>query len=786
MNLSTSITWFDRFSTRVHRRVQSLQSRVRYRLGVGGPHPGNVSIASSFRHPVSAVLEPASRQRYRDLFPNAIPLELAEAARLKAHRFTLLGHTMEFGDRMAWSRDPVSRRDWPRVFSPDISYRGPGRLGDVKFPWELNKHQYFFTLGKAAWLTGDRSFADEIVRQIDHWIEDNPYQTGINWSSALETGTRAVSWIMAYPFFQASGDARFQRRLTRSLAHHLLFVEQHLSTGPFANTHLVGEAAVLVVGGLFLDCGHSTRWVAKGLAILEEEIGRQVTADGVHAERSVAYHRFFLDHYYLVAGLLAANGRTLTAATLSRMERMTAFLMHALFPDGTAPSFGDNDDARGLWFRADCPTDYRGLLALGAVLFERGDFKLAAEGVQEEVFWLLGLEGAAAFDALPSRRPEDESTAYPEGGYYVMRGGWRASDPVLVFDCGPVGFGPAGHGHADTLSYQLHAAGYTFLVDPGAFSYNLDYEWRENFRSTRAHNIVVVDDQDQSVPRDRMSWKTVAHSRLHGWVTTPWFDLIDGEHDGYKRLPDPVAHRRVVLFLKPDLWIVWDSLTARQRHRLELLLHVRPDCGIEMDEESSSVLLTSPDGRHLNVWTATGTDDRVMPNVIHGSESERAAWFSPAYGTRVPSRALSVTHDFVGECALVTALSTAGHRTTVTPLGAAGFHVHRHEESEEDFYYLPEGKRSADIKGARFDGQLFFRRRSANAPTVAWARSFREISLEGMIDVRATTLVNSLVLDEHRRVVIDAADSAGLHITAHDGVQVVVNGRPFGSADPTC
>src|SRR5439155_6346899 len=112
--------------------------------------------------------------------------------------------------------------------------------------------------------------------------------------------------------------------------------------------------------------------------------------------------RFFLDHYYLVAGLLAANGRSLSADTLRRVERMTAYLAHVAFSDGSVPDFGDADDARGLWCRADAPSDFRGLLALGSVLFGRGDFKAVSGRVTEEVFWLLGLDGVDAFDALPS------------------------------------------------------------------------------------------------------------------------------------------------------------------------------------------------------------------------------------------------------------------------------------------------------------------------------------------------------------------------------------------------
>src|SRR5205823_3719374 len=134
-----------------------------------------------------------------------------------------------------------------------------------------------------------------------------------------------------------------------------------------------------------------------------------------------------------------------------------------------------------------------------------------------------------------------------------MRSGWQRSDSVLVFDCGPIGFGPAGHGHADALSLQLHAGDYAFLTDPGAYSYNLDYGWRDAFRTTRAHNTIAVDDEPQSIPADRMSWTRMAHAAAREWVATPWFDLVAGEHDGYRRLPDPVRHHRVVAFIKPGV-----------------------------------------------------------------------------------------------------------------------------------------------------------------------------------------------------------------------------------------
>ena len=767
-------------SGRVRRRIQALEARTRYRLGFAPPRVDDVRLSAAFRHPVDAILKSASPARYRELFPESAAAELAEADRLIAHRFDLLGHPSDHGERIAWSLDPASGREWPRGFSPDIPYRGPERLGDIKLPWELNKHQYFFTLGKAAWLRGDNAGAMEIVRQIGDWIDDNPFLSGINWISALEAGSRAVSWMVAYPFYVDSIDDRFRRRLLDSLAQHCLFVERHLSHGPFANTHLAGEAAVLVVGGLFLDCSRSSQWLHQGLAILDQEIERQVTTDGVHAERSVAYHRFFLDQYYLVGALLAANGRTFSGETLARIEVMTDFLMHALFPDGTSPSFGDNDDARGLWCRSDGPADYRGLLALGAVLFNRGDFKSAARTLPEEVFWLLGEEAIAAFTALSPRQPEHGSIAYPDGGYYVMRGGWEPGDSVLVFDCGPVGFGPGGHGHADALSYQLHTAGYTFLTDSGTYSYNLDYEWRDVFRGSRAHNVVVVDRQDQSVPGDRMSWTTLAQARTRAWLTSPWLDLVDGEHDGYRRLTDPVEHRRVVVFVKPDLWVIWDSLAARERHGLELLHHVKPDCHIDLEPAAAGAVLRSPRGDRLNIWTSSDTGPGMPYDVIRGGDEERGAWFSGGYGTRVPSQALRLTSELAGHCTFLTCLSAASRGNIVTGHGAAGFHVHRTGEVQEDFWYVADGRRPEDMGDIRFDGSALLVRRSGAAASVVLATRFTDLSIEGVLTVQSSAVINELRMsDNHCAITTAGGGPAGLRVAVTGGVPVMVDGRPL-------
>ena len=98
----------------------------------------------------------------------------------------------------------------------------------------------------------------------------------------------------------------------------------------------------------------------------------------------------------------------------------------------------------------------------------------------------------------------------------------------------------------------------------------------------------------------------MAQATLHEWTSTEHFDVADGSHDGYRRLIDPVTHRRCVLFVKPEYWIVIDRLTGRGYHTLEHYFHLMPwavtqiehDTGVAhvLDERACPVLTIAPVG----------------------------------------------------------------------------------------------------------------------------------------------------------------------------------------------
>src|SRR5258708_32296938 len=64
---------------------------------------------------------------------------------------------------------------------------------------------------------------------------------------------------------------------------------------------------------------------------------------------------------------------------------------------------------------------YRSLLATGAILFKRGDFRLKAGALDDKTRWLLGSESDALLQAQsPTRTRLPLRQAFPAGGYYLL------------------------------------------------------------------------------------------------------------------------------------------------------------------------------------------------------------------------------------------------------------------------------------------------------------------------------------------------------------------------------
>ena len=601
------------------------------------------SVTSDFNEEFIASLLPSLSHRNEILpiinyrFPEE-KRALIERANLAIEgRFHLLGfNNLSFGNPIDWHLEPISGKCTGLEHWSKIDYLNAEVAGDKKLTWELNRHTHFVSLGQAYYLTNEEKYAKAFVSQATSWMDANPPNQGINWASSLELSFRSISWLWALHLFASSSSltSGFTARLLKFLIAHGRHIESYLSYYFSPNTHLTGEAlGLLYLGTAFPELNRSSRWQKIGLQILLEQLPIQIRRDGVYFEQTSYYHRYTADFYLHLLALANSQGWILPAEVKEWVSKALEHLMWITRPDGTSPLIGDDDGGRLLHLHSRPPDDFRDTLATGAALFCRGDWKFVAGDAAIETLWLLGPEWLRHYDELEVMLPNYRSKAFVDSGYFAMRDGWWSDSTLVVIDCGPHGVYSHGHSHADALSFEFAAMGTTWIVDPGTFTYTADAQTRDDFRGTSAHNTATVDNQSQSIPAGAFAWKQVATSTAHEFIAQDWFDYFEGSHDGYIRLPDPVIHRRAILFQKqeqggsqPGYLIIRDNFTAQDHHNYAIFYHFSPSC--RAIGSGNQIRVSHENGNKLTLSAFSSTSTHL--NIAKG-------WVSQVYGNRKPA-----------------------------------------------------------------------------------------------------------------------------------------------------
>jgi hypothetical protein len=169
----------------------------------------------------------------------------------------------------------------------------------------------------------------------------------------------------------------------------------------------------------------------------------------------------------------------------------------------------------------------------------------------------------------------------------------------MLVDAGPQGHGTSGHGHADALSIRLWTKKRSWLVDPGSYVYVSAGDERSQFRGTGAHNTLRVDGLDQATAVNAFSWTDLPEVSAEAWVTGSIFTFFSGSHTGYRRLPDPVLHRRMIFHLHGEYWLVRDIAEGAGFHDLEIFWHIAPDVNVAVSASTVTVHPASGHGEKL-------------------------------------------------------------------------------------------------------------------------------------------------------------------------------------------
>lgn len=401
---------------------------------------------------------------------------------------------------------------------------------------------------------------------ISRWVRENPPAGGTGWEP-YPTSLRIVNWLK----WVLAGN-EISPQAAASLAAQVRWLSKRLEIHLFGN-HLFANAKALVFAGLFFEGRDAEAWLDKGMRILRREIPEQILPDGGQFERSTMYHALALEDMLDLCNLGAAFANTVAIhwkpalddwrARIGPMRQWLAAMCH---PDGEISYFND-----------------------------------ASIGIAPSPAELDRYAERLEFPARPNRPAS--MTWLRESGYIRV----EHDDAVVILDVAPIGpnYLP-GHGHADTLSFELSLFGQRVLVNTGTSCYGRSAE-RLRQRGTAAHNTVVVDGRNSS--EVWAGFRVARRARPIGLEVNVGDEVdVRCAHDGFRHLPGKPEHERH-WWMGTNTLVVEDQLSGAFG-KAEARFHLHPSVLLETDATESGhgerVMLRLPQGQRVRLSVEGG------------------------------------------------------------------------------------------------------------------------------------------------------------------------------------
>lgn len=508
------------------------------------------------------------------------------------HEFDYLGSGLKVLDPIPWCQDFKTGYAWPQnTFFWNFLPYPPG--SDIKVPWELSRGHHLLWLGEAYLMLGENKYAQEIIDQIDNWIDENPLMYTVNWKCAMDVAIRSVNWMYALTFiadYEGLSEP-FVRKVYRSLRQHLFFIENDLEKQiPYSNNHYSAD----IVGILFLRTLFNKRW-KRAAKVLYNDIRIQVLPSGVHYERSVSYHRLMVELYGYSVYMLGRMGETLPTDIKTLLQKMFDYVGNYIKPNGMAPLVADNDDGRFLPFVKRDFRNHQYLLSPSSL-----DNKLVCQGQR------------VVFNAQPPH-----SEIYQDAGFailregnaylYVSNGGYSRTVDEKTTEI-------ITHTHNDLLSFEFAVGGKDMVIDPGTYVYNSEKNVRNEFRSTAKHNTIIVDEEEQNTFASKDMFCVVRNVHINRLMAEG-----EGVKGSYVTIKGGMTHERTFL-LENNSVIIKDRLQKKGNgHHAVLFFHLAE--GIEYN-------------RDVKIQCSAGTPELV-----------ESTW-SPSFGVMRPTHAVMIRCSF--------------------------------------------------------------------------------------------------------------------------------------------
>ncbi|MDL2300908.1 heparinase II/III family protein [Lachnospiraceae bacterium OttesenSCG-928-D06] len=517
----------------------------------------------------------------------------------------ICNHTFVF--REHWD---MERTNEAVCFLGEIDWvKAPG--DDQEWVYAFNRHNFLVNLGMAYLFTGDTKYVDASAKLVEDWIERVPLskETENTAWRAIETGLRCESWLRACSMMQDVMAESTMKKMEDSLAiHGQRLMDCH---GPFQR---LSNWGVLQNHGLFL-LGLSLEkpeWCETAIERLAEAVEVQILPDGSHWEQSPMYHGEVLHCLLGVVSAATHMNYVLPENFLLRTKEMAFALGIWSRPDGKLLCQSDSDEI-----------DARDLLTEAAYLFQDERLVELSRGkCFPQTFWEFGEIDTKILNS--DHKWRRKSAALSASGNYMLLDGETEDAGMLHFHCGHLG---SGHGHGDLLHVDLVTRGETILADSGRYTY-VEGETRKQLKSPSAHNVLLVDGQDFTVYKNTWDYSVIAEPLKGEYCFLDKIDYVSGAHLGYK----DVFHRRKVLRLSKDLWVIWDECHGRDDkvHNYTRRFHFGVGMEAKLEKDGVTVQSKNASGRfifpkenkHMELFETKASREYNMLETISGVHVE--------------------------------------------------------------------------------------------------------------------------------------------------------------------
>jgi len=561
---------------------------------------------------------------------------ISKADSILKNKISVLRKEYQFTTNINWFYSFFGNYNWPIKRTNEIKWIINTKNDiDLKFSLRLNYHQDFITLGLVYCLTNDEKYALKYIDLITDWIKKNPPNIGINWIDLLEISHRIISWIIALTFFKNSKSITKDhfKLIAKSLYLQVFYIK--LNSNKNSYNHAIGENyTIFLFSKIFKSFRSINKWYKNSSKILIKQITRQIQEDGVHIEQSTNYHRLVLEIFAL---LLITEPDIIPSKELKLIESMFEFLKYIIKPNGDFPQVGDSDDAHFIpiiFFtnEKNIPQD---LLNLGAVLFNRPEFKLKYNDDKIPlILLLLGNDKLKMYEDMEYVSTKYNIKYFAKSGYVVGKSDWTAKANYLFFDMGQFCSGSSGHDHSDISNIIYSFRGKPILIDSGTYMYNIPLSRRILFQSSKAHNIISIDNKNQALISGSWGWEYQPKIKRKFFKEETYLKAII-EHNGYKNF---ITRRQLIASNNLDEIKIIDLIISTNNYKgksmISSFFHFPEETSLEISRNIVKI--------NTNLILEKKIDKNIF-KIIKGTFP-----YSPYYGVKKSSQIIEfrINQDF--------------------------------------------------------------------------------------------------------------------------------------------